>query len=186
MRFVDMKCPACGGPLEKKISNNMVICEYCGSRFALEGAEASLFADALDDAVDDSPVSDLPMPEFAAEACADFLEQNDNGSSFDSSRKILKGLEIPAGEEVYLIHDDTMFHSGKNGFAITERGLYCREMGGSSQFTSWEAFGRADFPEADDSYIKVGTKSVAYFTDDSDIFDELVPLYEKLYRQASR
>lgn len=38
-------------------------------------------------------------------------------------------------EEVYLEHDDTVFKSGKNGFAITEKGIYHRGM-----FESYTSF----------------------------------------------
>ena len=36
-----------------------------------------------------------------------------------------KYLQIPAEDEMFLAHDDTLFHAGKNGFALCTSGIYC-------------------------------------------------------------
>ncbi len=41
-------------------------------------------------------------------------------------QKARKNLGIPASENVYLIHDDTIFGTCKKGFAICESGMYSR------------------------------------------------------------
>ena len=182
MKLFHMICPACGAAIENNISGRIVTCAYCDSRFVIDG-EGGSFADDLMRPHDDPGSARLPMPQFAAAECQKFLEDNDYGDHFESTAKILRGLGV-GDEDVYLIHDDTLFHSGKNGFAITERGIYCRDMAEKPQFFPWEEFARMEDPVDTDAHITCNNKLVCYFTDDSDIFEELVVLYQKLHRHA--
>jgi hypothetical protein len=120
VQLVDLKCPACGGIISQRITSRMITCEYCNSRFALDDDEADAFIEDDEEYYEeeDEAASSLSMADFAAQACEDFLDEVGNSSSFNSSPKILRGLEV-GDEEVFLIHDDTLFKSGKNGFAIT-------------------------------------------------------------------
>src|SRR5699024_6886712 len=59
------------------------------------------------------------------EAC-DSLIYN-QGKRFVARYNLIDSLGI-LYEDVYLGYDSTIFNSGKNGFAITEKGIYCREM----------------------------------------------------------
>ena len=150
--MITTNCPACGGIYNGRLTSRFITCEYCDTRYALgrKELEALGFVDEDGDGYDDydscpaddrrgSQVSSVPLPEFAREACEKFLKGVDN-SYFKSTNKILRGLGIE-GEDVYLIHDDTIFGSGKNGFAITQRGLYCRDFGEpTAHFVSWEDF----------------------------------------------
>ena len=49
-------------------------------------------------------------------------------TSYRITEKLRKGLSIPEDETIYLGYDFSLFKNGKNGFAITSRGLYCRTM----------------------------------------------------------
>lgn len=71
--------------------------------------------------------------------CADFLADTKDGfASYNSRQEKIAGetinkrlfqvLSIPDGDEVFLMHDDTLMSNGKNGFAITESGFYCKEL----------------------------------------------------------
>ena len=132
---------------------------------------------------DDADTSTDPMYAYARNLCAAFLASHAN-DNFESGRKILAGLGI-GGEEVYLIHDDTMFHSGKNGFAITSEGLRCRDFGDrAAHVVSWDAFSRGERPELDDSYVRQGDTTVCYFTDNEDTREDLYRLYLRLWRHA--
>ena len=44
------------------------------------------------------------------------------------SEKLIKGLMIAQGDKVLFGHDATILGNGKNGFAITDKGVYYREM----------------------------------------------------------
>lgn len=58
----------------------------------------------------------------------------------DSFDALCATLGIPAGEVVYLCHDDSWFKRGKNGFALSERGIYTKPMGGDVVFMTWKQF----------------------------------------------
>ena len=188
MRLLDLRCPACGGIIGQEISSRVVTCEYCGSRFALDDDEARLFFDSPDDVPEEEPEwkRALPMVDYAAQVCADFLDGLDDDDDFHSSPKILRGLNVADGEEVFLIHDDTFLKSGKNGFAITNAGLYCRELSERPEFVTWASFAKMEEPVLDGCYIRCDDHAVCYFTDDNDVLPGLLDLYLKLYRHAKR
>ncbi len=193
MQIVVVNCPACGGSYDGRLTSRFVTCEYCGTRFALSEDELNAlgFTDADDDGLDDEDLepdtSSDPMDVFAREACEASLKGVDE-SLFASSTKIVRGLNIRDGDDIYLIHDDTLFKSGKDGFAITSSGLYCREMGErSAHFVSWSDFAQGGKPELIDSYIRQDGTSICYFSDSNDVRDDvLVPLYRRLYRHACK
>jgi hypothetical protein len=188
MRLLNMTCPACGASIEN-ISGRVAICEYCESRYALEEEEAGAFA-GIDDEADDSDFdgesSSLSMADYAAKVCADFIEEVGEGGSFRDTNKIRRGLEIRDGEDVYLIHDDTLLKSGKDGFAITDCGLHCRDMAEAPIFVAWESFAKADSPRQDGSHILSGKKLICYFTDDANLMPDLLSIYKKLHKHAKR
>ena len=117
MQTIAISCPACGATFSGPLTGRVITCEYCGTRYSLskDEFEALGYADAGD--ADEVPADDYvddgmaPMDEYASERCKAFLKRADQ-SSFASSGKILRGLAIPDGSEVYLIHDDTMFTMG--------------------------------------------------------------------------
>lgn len=195
--MITTNCPACGGIYNGRLTSRFITCEYCDTRYALgrKELEALGFVDEDGDGYDDydscpsddrrgSQASSVPLPEFAREACEKFLKGVDN-SYFKSTNKILRGLGIE-GEDVYLIHDDTIFGSGKNGFAITQRGLYCRDFGEpTAHFVSWEDFANGERPELDDSNIFQNGTSLCYFTGNKQLRDKkLTSLFNQLFEHA--
>jgi len=67
-----------------------------------------------------------------------------NGAKYDVSYKLKDTFGI-LYEDVYPAHDDTLFKNGKNGFVITENGIYCREiMASYKNYVSFEELSRAD------------------------------------------
>lgn len=203
MQMISANCPACGGSYGGRFTSRFVTCEYCGSRFALtqEELEAIGFVDSDGDGYDDNDVAPkkdrrankrdaddgTPMYAYARDECEKFLKRADE-SDFEETNKVKNGLDIKHGDDIYLIHDDTLFGSGKNGFAITREGIYCREFGDrSSHFVSWDEFAEGGEPELDDSYIRQDGTSLCYFSGDSDMRDnKLFPLFQDLYDHALR
>ena len=45
-----------------------------------------------------------------------------------ASSKLISGLSLPSDCEIYYAQDSTLFGSGKNGFAVTNKGIYTRKM----------------------------------------------------------
>jgi Asp-tRNA(Asn)/Glu-tRNA(Gln) amidotransferase C subunit len=75
------------------------------------------------------------------ELCDDLIQKHQEKYYSSITNKLRQGLEINANEEVYLSHDDTIFKSGKNGFAVTENGIYCRGFMEKTIYTSYLNFG---------------------------------------------
>ncbi len=201
MNIVSLNCPSCGASYGGNVTSRFIVCEYCGTRFALskeemeqlgytdEPAQQSYDADEeeYEDYYPDDTGSE-PMSEFAPQAIEEFLDSgNADRSDFKSSPKILRGLGVE-GEDVYLIHDDTLFKSGKNGFAITSSGLYCREMLESTvYYVSWDDFAQGSWPQVEDSYITQDDTKICYFSGDSDLIEnDLLELYNRLYNHATK
>ena len=185
MRLMNMTCPSCGAPLSNRLGGRVVTCEYCGSKILLDGDNVNEFLEDIAQAEEDEANAGLPMAVFAQRLCAEFLESTDQ-DCFKDTQKVRRGLEIRDGDDVYLIHDDTMFHTGKNGFAITNRGLYCRGMYEPADFLDWNTFAKLDVPEEEDGYIVCRGRKVCYFTDSTSVRSDLVLLYQRLHRHAGR
>ena len=186
MKLLNITCPSCGASVTDRVNSKRVTCAYCGSIFLVDGEGDDSLLDAAEEALQDEAPSDLSMPAYAAQVCEDFLAGTDQ-ASFKDTPKVRAGLKIKDGDSVLLIHDDTLFKSGKNGFAITRRGIYCRGMYEEADFLDWATFAKLDEPaEQSGGYISCGQRNVGYFTGNDDIQGELLTLFRKLHRHAGR
>lgn len=113
-------------------------------------------------------------------ACELFVMLHD-GSTYDASYKLKDTLGV-LYEEVYLAHDDTLFKTGKNGFAITEGGIYCRELMSSyTNHISFKELSEASNIYYSNSYIYADGETIAYISGASDgEKQELVELFEQI------
>ena len=124
------------------------------------------------------------MWDFTRAACEEFLDKVGDGE-FKDTAKVIKGLDIGDEDEIFLIHDGTLFKSGKDGFAITDYGFYCREMEESeSHFLDWGDFAECETVDVSNSLIMADDTSVAYYTGNPDVFTELRALFRKLHKHA--
>lgn len=204
MQIISVNCPSCGGFYGGAFTSRFITCEYCGSRFALSKDELNAlgFEDADGDGYDDNddaarakskskkknaiPADAGPLYEYARDQCRKFLEKNiADQSKFRSTSKVLQGLDIKSSDDIYIIHDDTLFGSGKNGFAITDNGIYCRELGdGSSHFVSWDDFTQGERPELDGNYVRQEGVSICYLTGDDALRNGLFSMLKRLWDYA--
>lgn len=84
-------------------------------------------------------------------------------------------------EEVYLAHDDTIFKSGKNGFAITEYGIYCRDLMASyTNYTTFEELAQADSIYISGCNIYADKDIIAYFSGSNSEKEDLKSLFERI------
>lgn len=92
------------------------------------------------------------------------------------------GLQNENDADIYLAHDDTVFGTGKNGFAIAKSGLYCRRLGDRyTSHMSYREFARADRIYCSGSEIFADGTPIAYFTGASeDELQRLVRLYQSI------
>ena len=98
------------------------------------------------------------------ERCSDFVWNNYDKFDYNDYKVV---LEFNLNDEnVYLTHDDTLFKNGKNGFAITNRGIYCRGMFQSyNSFTSYKELSKVSFFYTSNGEIFSNTgDKVAYIT----------------------
>ena len=99
-----------------------------------------------------------------AEAIRAFLREdpecaNDALNLFAEKKipKLLAAFPIPESETVLLAHDDTLRGNGKNGFALTEQGIYVKQLFDKKpSFLSWKVFReceRLEYPEDNKSVL---------------------------------
>lgn len=199
MSFLILTCPACGGRYDGPVTDRFVLCEYCGTRFALgkDALKAMGFRDKDDDGIDDRDQSfentnfeldEGALVEFAEQACKTLLEDlGTERKEFKSTRKVIAGLGLENAGDILLAHDDTLFKTGKDGFAITREGIFCREMGeDESHFISWQKFAHGKRPLLDGSYIRQGALSIGYYTGNDGVKQELLDFFERLWKQSRR
>ncbi len=195
MKILDIKCPACGASADAGFNGGVYTCEYCGTRFISEvegsannsaqGKKENRGQSDNENSGKNAELRNIPMEQYLSDQCAELL-QKVNQSDFEITEKCKRGLNVPASDTVYLMHDDTMFKSGKNGFAFTDKGIYCRELMEGSNFTSWKDFSKLETPKAvDNSYIRCGSKSICYFTGDNYVLNHnLLQMVERLHKRA--
>ena len=187
MKVFSITCPSCGASYDGPLKSGLLACEYCGTRFALDADELDTLGYSDEEDAEEAIEVDLPpLDEFARDECEKFLDKVD-ADEFKYTKKIADGLGVDDYETVYLIHDDTLFKSGKNGFAITDYGFYCRELGdGEAHHLNWGDFAECGKPKIDGSLIKADDVSVAYFTGNSDVLNELRDLYRTFRKYAQQ
>ena len=123
--------------------------------------------------------------------CDEFLEKiGENADSFKFTPKLKKGLQIPDDAIVYLAHDDTMFNSGKNGFAITNQGIYCRDLMENTEVTSLDELSNLTELSWEDvnkhNNIISGEKKLVYYTDgEEEVENALISLLSDIIQLLS-
>ena len=75
------------------------------------------------------------------EICQNFLSYEDlQHINTGQKDNIINTLKIPSDDKIYLIHDDSWFKRGIEGFAVTSRGIYSRQARCQEVFISWKEF----------------------------------------------
>lgn len=158
---------------------------------------------------DEGPVKSTPedaIADYAQKVCDEFLRTTSSPDIFAKEPRIIDGLGIKNDEEVYLVHDDTWLKSGKVGFAITSKGLYCRLTKlERTRFTSWHDFlGLADrvSPRLKNVFIFLFDRSkpsgyprdylasytvvsvLSRYGESKQVYNDLLQLYAKLVEYA--
>lgn len=154
MELISMKCPQCMGTVEPFGDGSRGKCEYCGSVFALSGAQDASQRAEEADADADLEVEDVDIEQFFDDF-ASTLDENEDyeffiGTDFESGKGpskldgARKYFGVEDDEDIYLVLDTTMFGSCKVGFACAESGIYMKDEDGDQCFLSWE-----DLPESE-------------------------------------
>lgn len=121
------------------------------------------------------PVSARRKPEIP-ELVERFIEQHPKvekgkGAFSEGSLSQLRScLKVPLNENVLLAHDDTFRRSGKNGFIMTERGIYTRKLWSEVSFIDWKNFIGSKIYQ-DTTCIICNGIPVGYYTPTQDMKD---------------
>ena len=118
-----------------------------------------------------------------AEICLKFLSYEEN-KGIDTGRKdnIINTLKIPSGDTIYLVHDDSWFKRGKNGFAVTDRGVYVKDIGEAADFVPWEEFRKCKNIESKSCYVTADGRKIAYITGGDRLRSQLERLFITIYK----
>lgn len=68
----------------------------------------------------------------------DFNDVQRKNNSEKKRDELRKQLSIPLNDTVYLEHDDTILKNGKNGFALTRSGVFCKSISSHPEHTTWK------------------------------------------------
>ncbi|MBR4208086.1 MAG: zinc ribbon domain-containing protein [Lachnospiraceae bacterium] len=100
--------------------------------------------------------------------CEEFLKQiSEEQGDFEVTDKLRRGLGIADSETIYLGHDDTVFKTGKNGFAITNKAFYCRTILGKTEITlihDLKDTAEIKWDEDTPTTICINGKAIVYYT----------------------
>ena len=118
-----------------------------------------------------------------AEICQKFLSYEEN-KGIDTGRKdnIINTLKIPSGDTIYLVHDDSWFKRGKNGFAVTDRGVYVKDIGEAADFVPWEEFRKCKNIESKSCYVTADGRKIAYITGGDRLRSQVERLFITIYK----
>lgn len=78
-------------------------------------------------------------PDLGIQGICNLFESQMDIPNDAGSEKLKKGLNISDGTIIYFAHDDSIFKNGKNGFAITNKGFFVRQMFKKAVFYSNES-----------------------------------------------
>lgn len=157
-----------------------------GERGAVTDGTGGNATDGMTDGVPQAD-ADARMATCARGLCQSFARSVEH-RRFRMGRRILRGLGISDPSEVLLVHDDSVGKSGREGFAITESGIRCREARRKEvAITGWEQLAHANSVSVvGHSLVWAGGIPLAIYTDSGDYgdFGRIRRLIEELQDKA--
>lgn len=171
MKRIETICQVCGGPLGVSLDGKTVRCPYCESVFFIDDPDYIKMQSAA--AAEKKVMRQREsLADFVDRSCDEIMETEPE--AFRDRENIRIGLGVQ-DEKVYLIHDDTALGSGKYGFAVTDRGFFCREpFSQTVEFTSWEKIRAGRRVRGEGYFLTQGETHLAYFTSVSEKTRELL------------
>ena len=127
----------------------MFRCDYCGTQFLEHqpncpncGAQIQARAGGAD-----AKAGAIGAPKAIRELCEPFDEENsfyfDDSIDEKRMKTARERLNIPPDEKIWLLYDDTLLGTNREGFAICESGVYWRNAWTTSSkraYLSWRDF----------------------------------------------
>ncbi len=184
MEIVSMTCPNCMGPI-KPIGGGYGKCEYCGAKFKLAGEEAAnaeAFDEEEEEEEDDFDAAAEIEDYIGSRDCPPLKDMTDvwYGSRLKQDPgkvdAAYKYLGVPSDGDIILIVDNTLFHNGKKGLAITDYGIYLRDEDDDMESYTWEEFWDADVDPLD-GHLSIDN---FYFITDDSTMEGITGLFDYL------
>ena len=124
------------------------------------------------------------------EICNKFLSYEAN-QIVDNARSnnldLINNLQIYQNHNIYLIHDDTWRKNGQSGFALTEQGIYTKDLFKSAKFISWKEFqGCGSINIFGDEELIAGGKCIALLSGDRSTLLELERMFISIHEYLNR
>lgn len=95
----------------------------------------------------------------------DKVIHKDKGDFKEKKINVLKKvLKVPDEDVIFLMHDDTLLGSGKNGYMITNTGIYCKALLSAGEYISWKEFVNGDLQKMNDCELILNGKILIYHT----------------------
>lgn len=89
---------------------------------------------------------------------------------------------LPSGEPVLVLYDDTVFGSAKDGFLLTSRGIYWRNLGEDPRFIEWAQIS-AEMVRPSDAKVLVGGAAMSFSGKDDEQCARLAGLLGEIARE---
>lgn len=162
MRLEKIECPECSGKIIY-IGNGRAYCEDCSTVYELlDDEDDSEIEIEIEENSDEYYVMEF-FKNTEKNVCTinlcDF-HIGENACKFDISKTAISNLKqkcnVPSNETPLMICDATIFNTGKEGFVITERGLYCHLLFEGIKHFDWHAFRKIEIGLSDDISLDIG------------------------------
>ena len=117
--------------------------------------------------------------------CENFLSYEDN-RCIDNAQKsrtmLIEKLQIKFTDTIYILYDASWRRSGKNGFAVTNKGVYIKEAGKSTEIMYWKDFKKCTEITRYLDTITANGQSIAYFTGPKEILLQLEVMLDAIHK----
>ena len=117
--------------------------------------------------------------------CENFLSYKDN-RCIDNAQKsrtmLIEELQIKSTDTIYILYDASWRRSGKNGFAVTNKGVYVRKAGKSTEIMYWKDFKKCTEITRYLDTITANDQSIAYFTGPKEILLQLEVMLDAIHK----
>ena len=95
---------------------------------------------------------------------------------------LIEKLQIKSTDTIYILYDASWRRSGKNGFAVTNKGVYIKEAGKSTEIMYWKDFKKCTEITRYLDTITANGQSIAYFTGPKEILLQLEVMLDAIHK----
>lgn len=158
LQSINLTCTNCFGKLDY-VGDGRLQCPYCGSSFFnkdMIGVSSEYVPGSARSKSENEVIS------IITKAVKSYNDQDGwgvqistDGKPLSKDKKARDRFNIPDSETIYMIYDETMFGSCKEGYAITGRGLRLSYNEFSPQLFPWSEFADVEMKKKDSFDIKL-------------------------------